>query len=58
MSRGAIWPRLAKALTDTTQRQKESYARFMHTLAAAAVIGAITLLFAEGAISSALVSIG
>ncbi len=27
----------------------------MHTLAAAAVIGAITLVFAEGAISSALV---
>lgn len=55
MSRGAIWPRLAKALTDPTQRQKEAYARFMHTLAAAAVIGAITLLFTEGAISSALV---
>jgi hypothetical protein len=37
------------ALTDPTVKQKEAYGRFAHTLAAAAVIGEVTLIFAEGA---------
>jgi uncharacterized membrane-anchored protein YjiN (DUF445 family) len=32
-------------------RQTEAYARFMHTLAAAAIIGAVTIVFAEGGVT-------
>ena len=35
------------ALRSPNARQTEAYARFTHTLAAAAIIGAITLVFAE-----------
>jgi hypothetical protein len=50
-----MWSRLARALKDPTQRQKEAYARFSHTLAAAAIIGAITLLFAEAVLTAVLI---
>jgi hypothetical protein len=42
--------KLLRAFAAPTLRQKEAYGRFAHTLAAAAVIGAITILFAEGAV--------
>jgi hypothetical protein len=52
--RVGIWSRLARGSKDPTRRQKEAYARFSHTLAAAAVIGAITLLFAEAVLTTVL----
>ena len=38
---------LVDAFRRPTHRQKEAYGRFAHTLAAAAVIGAATVLFSE-----------
>jgi len=38
---------LREAFREPTIRQKEAYGRFAHTLAAAAVIGAVTFLFSE-----------
>ena len=38
---------LVAAFRRPTLRQKEAYGRFAHTLAAAAVIGAVTILFSE-----------
>ena len=38
---------LVAAFRRPTHRQKEAYGRFAHTLAAAAVIGAVTVLFSE-----------
>ena len=39
------------ALRSPNARQTEAYARFTHTLAAAAIIGAITLVFAEDGVT-------
>jgi hypothetical protein len=39
---------IAAAFGSPTFRQKEAYARFAHTLAAASLIGAITIMFSEG----------
>jgi hypothetical protein len=38
---------IAEAFRSPSGKQTEAYARFAHTLAAAALIGAVTLLFAE-----------
>jgi hypothetical protein len=38
---------IAEAFRSPSGKQKEAYARFAHTLAAASLIGAVTLLFAE-----------
>jgi hypothetical protein len=39
---------LQAAFATPTVKQKEAYGRFAHTLAAAAVIGAVTIIFSEG----------
>jgi hypothetical protein len=38
---------IAEAFRSPSGKQKEAYARFAHTLAAASLIGAVTLLFAH-----------
>jgi len=43
---------IRQAFSAPTFRQQEAYARFLHTLAAASVIGEATLIFAEGAVTS------
>jgi hypothetical protein len=40
---------IRQAFSAPTVKQCEAYARFLHTLAAASVIGEATLIFAEGA---------
>ena len=52
MSLARLARRLQVAFTAPTLKQKEAYGRFAHTLAAAAVIGAITIVFAEGRVTS------
>ena len=44
--------RLRRAFTAPTVKQKEAYGRFTHVLAAAAVIGAITILFGAGGMNA------
>ena len=48
---------LRKEITDAfrnpTGKQREAYKRFAHTLAAASIIGAVTLLFSESVASPA-----
>ena len=48
MRLNALRKEIAAVFHHPSVRQKEAYARFAHTLAAASVIGAITLAFAEG----------
>ena len=47
MRTGQLRSALAAAFRSPTLKQKEAYGRFAHTLAAAAVIGAVTILFSE-----------
>lgn len=47
--------RLRRAFTAPTAKQKEAYGRFAHVLAAAAVIGAVTIVFGEGGMNSQIV---
>jgi hypothetical protein len=49
--KGALRLHVVAAFRTPSSKQIEAYARFLHTLAAAAVIGAITLVFAEGGIT-------
>ena len=43
-----IW----QSFSAPTGKQQEAYARLLHTLAAASVIGEVTVIFAEGAMTS------
>ena len=49
MNRPELYSEIRQALSAPTVKQREAYARFLHTLAAATVIGEATLIFAEGA---------
>ena len=49
MKRTRLLAEIRQAFSAPTVKQCEAYARFLHTLAAASVIGEATLIFAEGA---------
>ena len=49
MNRFEMLSQIRQAFSAPTFKQQEAYARFLHTLAAASVIGEATLIFAEGA---------
>ena len=42
---------LGAALRSPTARQKEAHARYCHTISAAGLIGGVTLLFSESALT-------
>jgi hypothetical protein len=44
---------LKRGFTAPTVRQREAYARFAHTLAAASVIGVVTIAFAQDSMTMA-----
>jgi len=46
-----LFSQIRQAFSAPTYRQQEAYARFLHTLAAASIIGEATLLFADGTVS-------
>ena len=51
MSFARLARRLQVAFKAPTLKQKEAHGRFAHTLSAAAVIGAITIVFTEGRVT-------
>ena len=51
MKRPELFSEIRQAFTAPTIKQQEVYARFLHTLAAASVIGEATLIFAEGSVT-------
>ena len=51
MNSSGLSSEIRQAFKAPTAKQKDAYARFLHTLAAAAVIGEATLIFAEGAVT-------
>ena len=52
MNRVELFLQIRQAFSAPTYRQQEAYARFLHTLAAASVIGEATLLFADGTVTA------
>ena len=50
-----LWAALRNAFRNPTPKQKESYGRFCHTLAAAALIGGVTVALTEGHLTYSLV---
>ena len=48
MSRVELLAELRAAFVAPTVKQREAYGRFAHTLAAASVIGAVTIVSTEG----------
>ena len=52
MSRVELMVELRAAFVGPTVKQREAYGRFAHTLAAACLIGAVTIIFAEDGTSS------
>jgi hypothetical protein len=43
---------MQQAFSAPTRKQQEAYARLLHTLAAASLIGEVTVIFAEGMMTS------
>lgn len=43
--KGLLWRSIVEPIKHPTGKQKESYARFLHTLSAACLIGATTVAF-------------
>jgi hypothetical protein len=52
MNRSELLREIREAFSVPTGKQREAYARFLHTLAAASVIGEATLIFAETPIAA------
>jgi hypothetical protein len=51
-----LWKALKQATLEPTLKQKEAYARFLHTLSAASIIAAVSIIFTETAATSQVVS--
>ena len=51
MRRPELFSEIRQAFTAPTIKQQEVYARFLHTLAAASVVGEATLIFTEGSVT-------